>query len=142
MKKITLLSLLISTALYSCQENKETKLQKISNEAILIHDEIMPQISNFDRQSLKIDSILGNLADFHAAQPQLDSNTLKVELGQLQNEIEAATDNMMTWMKDYNPSESDLVVQEKMLNRVQEMKKQFESVNNKINNSLTPLLTK
>ncbi|MFZ4262271.1 transposase [Sphingobacterium sp. HJSM2_6] len=142
MKKIVVFSIGITTFLYSCQENSINKVQQISKEAIGIHDEIMPQIRNFDQQTLKIDSLLQNLDSLKAIHSTIDSNALKVELIQLKNDIEAATDNMMTWMKDYEPSDTSLVVQEKMLNRVQEMKKQFETVNTKINSSLKPLQTK
>lgn len=141
MKKLIILSVGISAVLSSCGNNqaaKETEDQKISQQAIQIHDEIMPQISVFDRKTVEIDSILLNLASIKANYATLDTSNTRTELTQLKAHLEEATDNMMTWMKDYDPVNEDKVYQQKMLDRVTEMKKQFEDANAGIGKSLAP----
>ena len=91
--------------LTSCQQQATkdaVKPQQLSQEAIQIHDEIMPQIAHFDRTTVKIDSILAVTTD---EQVKSDLTTLKANL-------EAATDNMMTWMKDYVSDSTDVAYQQ------------------------------
>ncbi|MCT1525549.1 MULTISPECIES: transposase [Sphingobacterium] len=139
MKNLAFITLGISMAMVSCQnKTDETKNQKLGAEAIRIHDEIMPQISTFDKTTVKIDSILANLAEIKATKADLDTAATRVELTNLQDSIEAATDNMMTWMKDYDAASTDDAYQQKELDKITAMQKQFESVTSQINKTLTP----
>lgn len=110
----------------SNQDNSNT--QEISKEAIAVHDEIMPQIGTFDRTTVKIDSLL---------ETNLDKNT-KQGLEELKTNLEAATDNMMTWMKDYTRDSTNISYQEAELVKIKEMKKQFEDVSLESNTKLAP----
>ncbi|TJZ63091.1 transposase [Sphingobacterium olei] len=131
MKKSFYVALGASLVLVSCQQ-KSTKNtvadQKLTAEAIAIHDEIMPQIAVFDRNTVKIDSLLANLSDIKKTNSEIDTTTLKNELTTLKRNLEDATDNMMTWMKDYNPDSTDIDYQKAEVEKVREMKKQFEDV--------------
>ncbi|MVZ67493.1 transposase [Sphingobacterium sp. DK4209] len=138
MKNLAFIALGISMISVSCQNNQETQNQKLGAEAIRIHDEIMPQISTFDKTTVKIDSILAHLADIKTLKADLDTTAARVELTSLKDSIEAATDNMMTWMKDYDATSTDETYQQKELDKITIMQKQFESVNGQINKSLTP----
>lgn len=138
MKNLAFIALGISMISVSCQNNQETQNQKLGAEAIRIHDEIMPQISTFDKTTVKIDSILAHLADIKTLKADLDTTAARVELTSLKDSIEAATDNMMTWMKDYDATSTDEAYQQKELDKITIMQKQFESVNGQINKSLTP----
>lgn len=113
----------------ACQTNNKSttgKIEDISKEAIVIHDEIMPQIGYFDKATLKIDSILvTNIND-----------STKNELTQLKTNLENATDNMMTWMKDYSLDSSNVAYQEAELVKIKAMKKLFEDVSLECNTKL------
>ena len=142
MKKLAILTLGISSLFVSCQSNEETKNQKLAKQAIEIHDEIMPQISNFDKVSVNIDSILMDLNTLKSKNPALDSVLVKTDLKNLQSSIEKATDNMMVWMKDYDATNTDTDYQQKMLDRVTEMKSEFDSVNVQITKIYNPIVPK
>lgn len=126
----------------SCQhaETNENKADAISKEAIAVHDEIMPQISTFDQHTIVIDSLLGNLAALKTANNNLDTAATREDLSQLKTELEAATDEMMTWMKDYDPSSTDTTYQKAELTRITELRTEFETVTKKAENVLPALL--
>ena len=116
------------------EENNDYKV--LAAEAIEIHDEIMPEISRFDRMSLKIDSILSNLASIKEGQPELDTTDTRKELKTLQANIDAATDFMMEWMREYEIDSTDVAYQQGEIDRVTHMKQQFEEVQTEINTKL------
>lgn len=137
MKKLILLSAAFSIAFVSCQNKQvENKDQKLSEQAIAIHDEIMPQISQFDKSTIKIDSIISNLAAIKGEKADLDTAKTRVDLTNLKDSIEDATDHMMTWMKDYDATNEDEVYQQKEVDKISAMKKQFDRVAEQIKTSL------
>ncbi len=138
MKNLALMAVGFSLALTACQNNSETENQKLAAEAMKVHDEIMPQISSFDRSTIKIDSILSNLTEIKASKADLDTTATRQDLSNLKDSIEAATDNMMVWMKDYDATSTDAAYQQKELDKITAMKKQFERVGEHITKSLTP----
>lgn len=137
MKKLIVLSAAISIAFVSCQNKQvENKDQKLSEQAIAIHDEIMPQISQFDKTTVVIDSIITNLATIKTSKADLDTAKTRIELTNLKDSIEDATDHMMTWMKDYDAMNEDEAYQQKEVDKITSMKKQFERVSEQIKTSL------
>lgn len=130
MKKLTLIAATSFFLFMSCQSNK-TKEQdqsiSMAKEAIIIHDEIMPQIAHFDRATIKIDSILNTSIDEKS----------KEDLTTLKSNLEDATDNMMTWMKDYVGDSTNVKYQEAELIKIKAMKKQFENVSLESNTKLS-----
>lgn len=137
MKKLILLSAAFSIAFVSCQNKQvENKDQKLSEQAIAIHDEIMPQISQFDKSTIKIDSIISNLAAIKGEKADLDTAKTRVDLTNLKDSIEDATDHMMTWMKDYDATNEDEAYQQKEVDKISAMKKQFDRVAEQIKASL------
>ncbi|MGX1641963.1 MULTISPECIES: transposase [Sphingobacterium] len=137
MKKLILLSAAFSIAFASCQNKQvENKDQKLSEQAIAIHDEIMPQISQFDKTTIKIDSIISNLATIKATKADLDTAKTRVDLTNLKDSIENATDHMMTWMKDYDAMNEDEAYQQKEVDKISAMKNQFDRVSEQIKTSL------
>jgi len=125
---LTASSIFLLSACQSSTTNENSKLEEVSKEAIAVHDEIMPQIGLFDRTTVKIDSLLGT---------NLEEPT-KNELIQLKANLESATDNMMTWMKEYAPDSTNVAYQENELAKVKAMKKQFEDVSLESNTKLAP----
>ena len=139
MKKIILAAVVGFATLSSCQQQSTkdaTQHQHFADEAIKIHDEIMPQISSFDRATLKIDSILENLASLAHKDKSLDTAVVKSDLEALKTNLEDATDNMMTWMRDYAPDSTDVAYQKAEIEKVKIMKKQFEDVSLESNTKL------
>ncbi|ERJ59254.1 hypothetical protein [Sphingobacterium paucimobilis] len=128
--------------LASCQSNttkEAVKHQQLAEEAIAVHDEIMPQIAHFDKTTVKIDSILGNLGQVLTKDPKADTAAIRVDLVTLKSNLEAATDNMMTWMKEYNPDSTAVAYQEAEIEKIKAMKKQFEDVSLESNKKLGKL---
>lgn len=130
MKKLFYITLASALTLGACNSNESkdnSTVKNVNEEVMLIHDEIMPQISLFDRTTVKIDSLL---------QTDLEESS-KNELTQLKTNLELATDNMMTWMKEYVHDSEDQDYQNKELEKMKEMKKQFEEVSLESNTKLS-----
>lgn len=124
----------------SCQNIKEEKNDPkvISQQAIEVHDEIMPQISTFDKHSILIDSLLDNLAGMQNSSNALDTATTRRDLTQLKADLESATDKMMLWMKDYEPDSADATYQKAEVERISNLKNEFETVSKSAEKVLTP----
>ncbi|MDR2282981.1 MAG: transposase [Sphingobacterium sp.] len=142
MKKIFYLLSASTIVLGSCQQQatkEAVKHQQLAEEAIMVHDEIMPQIAHFDKTTVKIDSILGNLGQVLTKDPKADTAAIRIDLVTLKSNLEAATDNMMTWMKEYNPDSTAVPYQEAEIEKIKAMKKQFEDVSLESNKKLGKL---
>lgn len=131
-------SIIVFGACQSSTTKEELKPQQLSEEAIIVHDEIMPQIASFDRAGIKIDSLLQNLPVIAKANKDLDTAVVKKDLMTLKSNLESATDNMMTWMKDYVSDSTDISYQQAELEKIKLMKKQFEDVSLESNKKLAP----
>ncbi|MGJ1242675.1 transposase [Sphingobacterium siyangense] len=129
MNKIAFVAI-ASLAIAACgtQGNGATGVKALQDSTIKIHDEIMPQIAHFDRDAVKIDSILANLKNLKTTKADLDTNVTRKELSTLKANLESATDHMMDWMKGYNPDSTDVKYFETELQKVSDMKKIFDSV--------------
>lgn len=129
MNKIAFLAI-ASLAIAACgtNGNDATTVKALQDSTIKIHDEIMPQIAHFDRDAVKIDSILANLKTLKTARTDLDTSATRKELSVLKANLESATDHMMDWMKGYNPDSTDVKYFETELQKVSDMKKIFDNV--------------
>ncbi|MGV3763689.1 transposase [Parapedobacter sp.] len=110
------------------------EIDQLRDEAIAIHDEIMPQISAFDRNSVKIDSILSSLSELKAANPNIDTVQVRTDLSALKVRLEGATNAMMDWMTGFDVDPQDKSAAEtksyyeKEVEKVKEMKVTFDEV--------------
>ncbi len=129
----------VGTSCQSAQNDNNQSTQTLMEEAIRVHDEIMPQISTFDRTTVKIDSILENLSGVIKTNPSADTALIRTDLSILKNNLEAATDNMMTWMHEYAPDSTDIAYQQAEIEKIKAMKKQFEDVSLESNKKLGSL---
>jgi len=129
MNKIAFVAI-ASLAIAACgtQGNGATGVKALQDSTIKIHDEIMHQIAHFDRDVVKIDSILANLKNLKTTKADLDTNLTRKELSTLKANLESATDHMMDWMKGYNPDSTDVKYFETELQKVSDMKKIFDNV--------------
>lgn len=119
----------------SCSGNKENaEITQLKEETIAVHDEIMPQISAFDRQAVRIDSILASLSDLKAANEALDTALLRTDLTQVKYRLEGATDQMMQWMVEFDADPQDMTEEEiksyyqSELEKIKKMKSLFDEV--------------
>jgi 5-bromo-4-chloroindolyl phosphate hydrolysis protein len=127
MNKIAFMAI-ASLAIAACGTTGTNNVKALQDSTIKIHDEIMPQIAHFDRDAVKIDSILANLKTIKTARTDLDTIATRKELSVLKANLESATDHMMDWMKGYNPDSTDVKYFETELQKVSDMKKIFDNV--------------
>ncbi len=133
MKKTCLFIGIASLAIFGCSNaGDNSKANALREEAIAIHDEIMPQVSLFDRNTVKIDSLLGNLSAVAEERPGLDTTHARAELTALKTNLTNATESMMSWMHDFDPDVDFPTNEEKEayyageVRKMEEMKKQFD----------------
>ncbi|WP_104382088.1 transposase [Sphingobacterium sp. HMA12] len=127
MNKIAFMAI-ASLAIAACGTTGTNNVKALQDSTIKIHDEIMPQIAHFDRDAVKIDSILNSLKTLKAAKADLDTTATRKDLSILKANLESATDHMMDWMKGYNPDSTDVKYFEIELQKVADMKKIFDEV--------------
>lgn len=131
MKKLAFL-IASAFAITSCNNNSNTNnqndLAKTQEETMKIHDEIMPQVSVFDKDAVTIDSILTHLKAIKTAKPALDTTQTRQELTQLKKNLEEATDHMMDWMKGYSADSTTVDYANRELTKVKDMKAVFDRV--------------
>jgi len=113
--------------------NSDTvEIDQLRDEAIAIHDEIMPQISAFDRNTVKIDSLLSNLPELKAANPDIDTAQVRTDLSGLKDRLDEATNAMMDWMTGFDVDPQDKsaaeikTYYEKEVDKVKEMMALFD----------------
>lgn len=137
MKRLVILTGLAGTLFIACNSapSEEQQVEKLRDEAIAIHDEIMPQVSTFDRNTVKIDSILTNLGNIYAERPDIDTAETRSSLTSLKYNLESATSDMMTWMMEFEPdidiedsSEEASAYYQEEVDKVTALKKRFEEV--------------
>ncbi|WP_257668054.1 transposase [Parapedobacter tibetensis] len=136
MKKMMFLASTVAILLSACNGGGDgaNKIEQLRGEAIAIHDEIMPQISVFDRNSVKIDSLLANLPQLQTAYPDLDTTQTRVDLSALKAKLEQATDSMMDWMTEFDVDPQDKSTTEikeyyeEEVGKVKDMKQLFDQV--------------
>lgn len=154
MKKLTAIRFALSALVLSgtslfmaCGEQKEAgnDLNAMKDETMAIHDEIMPQVSAFDRQSLKIDSLLAAMPSVLEKNPTIDTTALKSDLAQLKARLEGATNQMMEWMMKYELDPDGMTEEEKKayftseLEKVRNMRELFAEVNKEAAEKLSGL---
>jgi hypothetical protein len=146
MKKWMLMGL--ATGLMACNSNSsiDEEIVQLRQETIAVHDEIMPQISDFDRKGLKIDELLGKMDSLKISQADLDTSVLISDLKHTKGRLEGATDAMNRWMIEFNidslsdKKEDVKSYYQKELKRVQDMKRTFEEVTKESTDQLARFL--
>lgn len=142
---LSAIALTTVVAISSCQQKAkdvENNPQELSAKAIEVHDEIMPQISTFDKHTVVIDSLLTNLAVLKTDNPTLDTVATRTELSTLKDNLEQATDKMMVWMHEYTTDSTDTEYQKAEIKRISDLKTEFEKVTSDANRILAPFTKK
>ncbi|GGG93300.1 hypothetical protein GCM10007415_30200 [Parapedobacter pyrenivorans] len=135
MKKIIFLASATLLLFAACNNdgNDASEIERLREEAIAIHDEIMPQISAFDRNTVKIDSLLLNLPQLKEAYPDMDTTQTRADLSGLKSQLEQATNSMMDWMTEFEVDPQDKstaeikAYYEEEVEKVKDMKQLFEA---------------
>lgn len=135
MKKIIFLASATLLFFSACNSDGSdaSEIERLREEAIAIHDEIMPQISAFDRNTVKIDSLLLNLPQLKEAYPDMDTTQTRADLSELKSQLEQATNSMMDWMTEFEVDPQDKstaeikAYYEEEVEKVKDMKQLFEA---------------
>lgn len=131
MKKFTLGTLAFGVFLSSACQNtngQNAEAEKLAKEAIEIHDEIMPQVSAFNKHEILIDSLLQNLSVLKTVDANIDTVETREKFQTLKTNLESATDKMMVWMKEYAADSTDVNYQKAEVERISDLKTEFEQV--------------
>lgn len=137
MKRIFLVGLALSTlAGIACQGNNSTdqEADKLAEQAIAVHDEIMPEIENFNKQDILVDSLLQHIGQLQVS----DSLAAKEQLQGLKSTLQSSTDKMMDWMNAYTPDSSDVAYQQAEMERITLLKAELDSVKEEADKILVP----
>jgi len=143
MKKTFLFLAIFGMAFGGCNSGVDAgKANALRDEAIAIHDEIMPQVSRFDRTTMQIDSLLANLSALAEERPGLDTVYTRAELTALKTNLNNANDEMSTWMHEFDPdvdfptSEEREAYYADEVKKMEAMKKQFDEASAQITEKL------
>ena len=124
--------------------NGDSEIKQLQEEAIAVHDEIMPHISTFDRNTVRIDSLLTHLAELKETHADLDTAQTRAELTELKGKLENATNAMMDWMTAFDTDPQDKTNEEikayyeSEINNVQQLKQVFDEVAGESAEKLAP----
>src|SRR5690606_19427758 len=135
---IAIPALILTVSCQSAATKNALEGQQLAEEAIAIHDEIMPQVTVFDKTSLQIDCLLTNMSAISANDSGIDTTSLRSDLVELKCKLGHATDIMMTWMYEYQPDSTDVDYQKAEVETVKKMKKQCEEVAAESKSKLAP----
>src|SRR5690606_35604599 len=125
---IAIPALILTVSCQSAATKKALEGQQLAEEAIAIHDEIMPQVSVFDKTGLHIDSLLNNMSAISGNDCGIDTASLRSDLVELKWNLEDETDIMITRMDEYQSDRTYEDYQKYEVEKVKKMKKQFEEV--------------
>jgi len=146
MKTTILFYVFTLLAIFSCNNPQKSANQKLETEMIAVHDEIMPHMGAFNRNSDQIDSILNNLSEAKAKSSELDTTQTRKDLLGLKQHILDANDNMNDWMHKLNldfEGKTDEEVKtylETELEAIKNIELQFEKVIKEKESLLDPFL--
>lgn len=125
---LSILLLFSSSCGTSANENKV-----IQDSVIAVHDEVMPLMGDFVRNSIKIDTLLSELPVLKEQDLSLDTAQARLELVALKGKLDQATESMNDWMHAFEVDHegkskeevSEYLHQE--LVKIKEVKEQFNA---------------
>lgn len=142
MKHLLFVSLATIAFFSACSSSPDPN-RKLQDEMIAVHDEVMPMMGAFVQNIQKIDTILLNMGQYKTQNPDLDTTQQRVELTQLQNDLESAHDSMNDWMHDLNlnfegKSKDEVTAYlEAEKTRIQEINQEFNRVSETAKSTLS-----
>jgi hypothetical protein len=133
MKLYILPLLIISFVVTSCGSSSNDENKNLQDSVIAVHDEIMPLMGGFVRNSIKIDSILMNLPEIKMQNPEIDTNQTRVDLLALKENLDSSTESMNDWMHGFEVDHAGKTKEEvknyleSELLKINEVKRKFEA---------------
>lgn len=134
MKLYILPLLIISFVVTSCGSSSNDENKNLQDSVIAVHDEIMPLMGGFTRNSIKIDSILMNLPEIKMQNPEIDTNQTRIDLLALKENLDSSTESMNDWMHGFEVDHAGKTKEEvknyleNELLKINEVKRKFEAV--------------
>lgn len=108
MKLSYLAGLFLSFFLLSCDgNNKEKEIESLKSEVIGIHDEVMPKMDDIMKLKSKLQQNIDQAND------SIDDDSLTTEQNLIIN-LEKADEDMMVWMRNYDPLMEGMTHEEKV----------------------------
>lgn len=133
MKNYILFFLALSLFTCSCSTSDNDGNKALQDSVIAVHDEVMPLMGGFVRNSIKIDSILMNLPEIKSQNPELDTTTLRTDLLELKRNLDSSSESMTDWMHGFEveyEGKSKEEIEEYLKNellKINEVKQKFDS---------------
>ena len=85
----------------SCAQNSADANLDLQEKVISVHDDVMPLMGEFVRNSIKIDSILNNMDQVLKDDPSADTAQVKIDLLKLKVNLDNAVEGMNDWMHNF-----------------------------------------
>jgi uncharacterized protein YgfB (UPF0149 family) len=123
MKYLSFAALLL---FFACEPGKSEAIRQIKKEALEIHDEVMPKMGELRRARKDLMLQADSLVDRDSVRAQL--------LMAASDEIAAANESMMNWMRNYDPEFDG--TEDEQLDYFQKQKRSIEEVKRAMNESL------
>lgn len=123
----------------SCAQNEGNANEDLQKEVVSVHDEIMPLMGGFVRNSIKIDSILNNMDRVLEDNVNADTAQIKVDLLKLKENLDNATEGMNDWMHNFDMDNEGLSKEEVKtylddeLTKIEKVKQQFKEAEKESN---------
>ena len=133
MRPYILSFLFISFFITSCTSSGSDENKNLQDSVIAVHDEVMPLMGGFVRNSIKIDSILMNLPEIKRQNPEIDTNQTRIDLLALKGNLDSATESMNDWMHEFEVDHKGKTKEEiksyleSELQKINEVKRKFET---------------
>ena len=134
MKHLNMIALIGSLIFFSCKETPkhEKEFDKIMQEVMYTHDEVMPKMS-------QMSDLINDL------ESKKDSTTLGQKFAKAQEDLKNAYDFMMEWMQDFSdkfPHQGTKLIDntpediKKQLSLLKEEEKEVKQMRDAVNNSI------
>src|SRR5690606_276859 len=125
--------LALSIITSSCSTSDSDGNKALQDSVIVVHDEVMPLMGGFVRNSIKIDSILINLPEIKSQNPELDTTNLRIDLLELKRNLDSSSERMTDWMHGFevehegkSKEEIEKYLKNELL-KINEVKEKFDS---------------
>jgi uncharacterized protein YoxC len=122
MKNILSLTLLTLIWMMSCEEKKKEAKDVLYDQVMEVHDEIMPKMGDIMKYKKQLKSKVDALAE------NAEVNSEKIgELQQAITDLDNSHEEMMAWMREFNP-DFEGMVSEEIMKYLVEQKAKIERV--------------
>lgn len=97
------LSLLGLVFIFTACNNHKKQQEELQQEVITIHDSVMADMGMLMEKKMYLNKIMNRLDSLKSVNMNLDTAQVKDELTQTIEQLGAADEAMMTWMRNFDP---------------------------------------